>query len=62
MRPADRRKVATGERYILITHSTDTMIVTASNWEDQRKVIVLTGAMQLAARVQSDAVNMGGAI
>jgi L-asparaginase len=55
---------AAGERHILITHGTDTMIATASKLEEVvGKVIVLTGAMQPAAFVQSDAAfNAGCAI
>ena len=58
-------KVASAsERHILITHGTDTMILTALRLEKIRdKVIVLTGAMQPATFIQSDAAfNVGGAI
>ena len=58
-------KVASAsERHILITHGTDTMILTALRLEKIRdKVIVLTGAMQPATIIQSDAAfNVGGAI
>jgi L-asparaginase len=52
------------ERYILITHGTDTMISTALELLDiPGKVIVLTGAMQPAAFVYSDAAfNIGSAV
>jgi L-asparaginase len=51
-------------RYILITHGTDTMIETAKALEDiPGKVIVLTGAMQPAAFQKSDAAfNIGCAV
>jgi L-asparaginase len=58
-------KVASAaERHILITHGTDTMLATAARLEKiPNKVVVLTGAMQPAAFVQSDAAfNVGGAI
>jgi L-asparaginase len=52
------------ERYILITHGTDTMIATALELLGiPDKVIVLTGAMQPAAFKVSDAAfNVGGAL
>lgn len=69
MTPEDRRLVvekarAAAERYILITHGTDTMIATAQALSEiSGKVIVLTGAMQPAAFKQSDAgFNIGFAI
>ena len=51
-------------RYIVITHGTDTMIQTAQALSQiQNKVIVLTGAMQPSAFKVSDAAfNVGGAI
>lgn len=66
---SDRRlivqKVRTAqEKYILITHGTDTMITTALGLLGiPDKVIVLTGAMQPAAFKYSDAAfNIGGAV
>jgi len=49
---------------IVITHGTDTMILTAKTLSQIRdKVIVLTGAMQPAAFRRTDAAfNVGGAI
>ena len=51
-------------RYIVITHGTDTMIQTAQALSQiQNKVIVLTGSMQPSAFKVSDAAfNVGGAI
>lgn len=53
-----------GERHILITHGTDTLITTAKLLRQVTgKVIVLTGAMQPAAFKHSDAAfNVGGAL
>jgi L-asparaginase len=69
MNDEDRQQIAekvaaADERYILITHGTDTMIATANKLgKVPGKVIVLTGAMQPAAFAQSDAAfNVGGAI
>ncbi|HDQ70739.1 MAG TPA: asparaginase [Chloroflexi bacterium] len=58
------RVAASLDRYIVITHGTDTMIQTARVLTSiTDKVIVLTGAMQPAAFKQTDAVfNVGGAI
>jgi len=55
---------AAQERYILITHGTDTMIATALELLGiPDKVIVLTGAMQPAAFMHSDAAfNVGSAV
>jgi L-asparaginase len=55
---------AAQERYILITHGTDTMIATALELlGTPDKVIVLTGAMQPAAFKDSDAAfNVGSAV
>jgi L-asparaginase len=55
---------AARERYILITHGTDTMIATALELLGiPEKVIVLTGAMQPAAFKYSDAAfNIGSAV
>jgi L-asparaginase len=52
------------ERYIVITHGTDTMRETAHALTGiQNKVIVITGAMQPAAFTHSDGVfNVGSAI
>lgn len=58
-------KVASAsERHILITHGTDTMIATSLRLDKiPGKVVVLTGAMQPAAFVQSDAAfNIGSAV
>ena len=51
-------------RYIVITHGTDTMVDTARQLKDiQGKVIVLTGAMEPAAFRSSDAFfNLGSAV
>jgi L-asparaginase len=64
----DRRAIyerikADPNRYIVITHGTDTMIQTAQALSQIKdKVIVLTGAMQPAAFKVSDAAfNIGGA-
>jgi L-asparaginase len=66
---ADRRKIlrkvkADPHHHILITHGTDTMILTAKVLSGiPGKVIVLTGAMQPAAfKVTDAAFNIGGAI
>lgn len=66
---SDRQLIAhkvrsTPEKYILITHGTDTMISTALELIGiSGKVIVLTGAMQPAAFKYSDApFNIGGAV
>jgi L-asparaginase len=55
---------AAQERYILITHGTDTIIATALELLGiPDKVIVLTGAMQPAAFKNSDAAfNIGSAV
>ncbi|KAA0692416.1 asparaginase [Halopseudomonas laoshanensis] len=65
----DRRLIhdkikACPHEYILITHGTDTMTVTAAGLADiDGKVIVLTGAMQPARFRDSDALfNLGLAI
>ena len=51
-------------RHIVVTHGTDTMILTAKKLKAVRdKVIVLTGAMEPARFKRSDAVfNIGAAI
>lgn len=51
-------------RYIVITHGTDTMVDTARRLKDIKgKVIVLTGAMEPAAFKSSDAFfNLGSAV
>ncbi|MGM0644193.1 MAG: asparaginase domain-containing protein [Thermodesulfobacteriota bacterium] len=51
-------------RYIVITHGTDTMVDTANRLKHiQGKVIVLTGAMEPAAFKSSDAFfNLGSAV
>lgn len=58
------RVLASEERYVLITHGTDGMVATASALAGiENKHIVLTGALQPAAFLQSDAVfNIGCAI
>ncbi|MCF8044974.1 MAG: asparaginase domain-containing protein [Desulfarculaceae bacterium] len=51
-------------RYIVITHGTDTMVETANRLKEiKEKVIVLTGAMEPAAFKSSDAFfNLGSAV
>lgn len=56
--------LASDDRYFLITHGTDTMVETAAALDDVgERVIVMTGALNPARFIDSDAVfNIGCAV